>query len=416
MARLPAAPPGINLDDDRRASIVVTSLVTWCMAALVVGLRLASRRLKKIDLRIEDWFIIVALVCSSAHVFGMGAYAVSRGFGQHVWAGPPDAQYAWAIGLFIAKLGYFSAMACVKWSILAFYFRMFKIQGSVRLPIFSLALIVLLWAIAVIVLTILQCQPVTAWWERFNPTDPLQPKHYKCAVDSVKFFYGDAIPTIVTDLLILQFPLPYIGKLGLPKAQKWALGGVFVVGLFVSVVSIVRLHYSVHADFTGPDITWNYVDIALWSAVEGNTTIFCACLPFLWPVLSNFILRLCIRSSAPSGNEPSSGTRGTGGARRTSWYRQKDGARSWQGDGRFITASTHTRAYSVSRRHETDRHPFAHLNDHGSERSVPFKEGFYDSQIELANMAPPRIPLDPNVIVVTQEIHLRREDAPRPHI
>lgn len=62
MASLPPAPSGINLDDDRRASIMVTSIVTWCMAVLVVGLRIVSRRLKNIDLWIDDWLIIAALV------------------------------------------------------------------------------------------------------------------------------------------------------------------------------------------------------------------------------------------------------------------------------------------------------------------------------------------------------------------
>lgn len=183
--------------------------------------------------------------------------AVSRGLGRHVWAGPPDAQYAWAVGLFIAELGYFVTIACVKWSILAFYYRSFKIRSSVKLPIFTLAVIVLMWAVGVvsiqhrclekkktnhlltcspffllqILVTILQCQPTSAWWERFNPTHPLQPDDYKCTVDSVKFFYGNAIPTIVTDILILLLPLPYITTLQLPRGQKWALAGIFCVGL-----------------------------------------------------------------------------------------------------------------------------------------------------------------------------------------
>jgi hypothetical protein len=43
----------------------------------------------------------------------------------------------------------------------------------------------------------------------------------------------------------------------------------------VTVVSIVRLHYLLQGNLTSPDITWNFVNIALWSVVEGNTAIFC---------------------------------------------------------------------------------------------------------------------------------------------
>ncbi|KAM0450434.1 hypothetical protein ACHAO4_006410 [Trichoderma viride] len=342
MTTLPPPPSGINLDDDKRASIMVTSIVTWCMAALVVGLRIVSRRLKNIDLWIDDWLIIAALI----------------------------------------------------------------------------------------LVTILQCQPTSAWWERFNPTHPLQPEDYKCTVDSVKFFYGNAIPTIVTDILILLLPLPYITTLQLPRGQKWALAGIFCVGLFVTIVSIVRLHYLLQGNLTSPDITWNFVNIALWSVVEGNTAIFCgkhvpssrdlpslwvifsdslslppACLPFLRPVLSKFSFGIFSLSSVPSKKQPSSGTRGT---LRMSYY-QKDGARPWQGDGRFVTTTSHSRAYSHA--HETDEHPFAHLTDDGSERSIPVKEGQDDSQIELDNVSPPRGPIEPNGIVVTREFHLQHQEA-----
>lgn len=177
---------------------------------------------------------------------------MSRGLGRHVWAGPPDARYAWAIGLFIAELGYFVTITCVKFSILAFYWRAFKVMRSVRIPIYTLALIVASWAIAVvstpswtegrglqppaderqkILVTIFQCRPTSAWWNRFNPSHPLQPDQYKCTVDSVKFFYGNAIPTIVTDVLMLALPLPYIAKLQLPRGQKWGLAGIFLVGI-----------------------------------------------------------------------------------------------------------------------------------------------------------------------------------------
>lgn len=378
---------------------MVTSIVTWILAVFVVGLRILARRMKNISLWIDDWLIIAALVPSCAHVFGMGVYAVSRGLGKHVWADPPDAQYAWAIGLFIAELGYFVTIACVKWSILAFYWRSFKIRSSVKIPIYILAVIVLLWATAVILVTIFQCQPTSAWWNRFNPTHPLQPDQYKCTVDSVKFFYGNAIPTIVTDVLMLALPLPYITKLQLPKGQKWALAGIFLVGLFVTIVSIVRLNYLLQGNLTSPDITWNFVDIALWSVLEGNVAIFCACLPFLRPVLSRFTFGIFSLSSLPSKKQqPSSGTLRMslhhGGAPRT-----------WQRDSRFVTATSHSRAYSTA--NETDEHPFAHLTDDGSEHSVPVKERPDGPRIELTNVS---VGGDSG-IVITREFHLQHQDV-----
>jgi hypothetical protein len=58
----------------------------------------------------------------------------------------------WAIGLFIAELGYFFTFICVKCSILAFYWRSFSVRRSIKIPIWSLAITVLLWGMAVVCL------------------------------------------------------------------------------------------------------------------------------------------------------------------------------------------------------------------------------------------------------------------------
>lgn len=44
---------------------MVTSIVTWILAVIVVGLRILSRRMKNISLWIDDWLIIAALVRAS---------------------------------------------------------------------------------------------------------------------------------------------------------------------------------------------------------------------------------------------------------------------------------------------------------------------------------------------------------------
>lgn len=59
----------------------------------------------------------------------------------------------------------------------------------------------------------------------------MKPSEYHCGVDPLKFFYGNAIPTIVTDLMMLTLPVPYIWRLQLPRIQKFALGCVFLVGI-----------------------------------------------------------------------------------------------------------------------------------------------------------------------------------------
>lgn len=46
-----------------------------------------------------------------------------------------------------------------------------------------------------------------------------------------KFFIGNAIPNITTDLFIMFLPLPYIWKMTIPWEQKVAITGTFMLGL-----------------------------------------------------------------------------------------------------------------------------------------------------------------------------------------
>ena len=74
---------------------------------------------------------------------------VGHGLGRHVWCGPPDAALAWSKGLFISEISYTCIICSVKFSLLAFYWRLFK-QSTIRVPIYILAAIVSAWGIAVV--------------------------------------------------------------------------------------------------------------------------------------------------------------------------------------------------------------------------------------------------------------------------
>lgn len=96
------APAGVDLSEDKRPLIVAVSVMTWILAFTTLMLRIAGRKIKGLNLWLDDWFIIVALVCSSwplgssmaespiltvsqvaalAHVSGMAGYGQSIVFG-----------------------------------------------------------------------------------------------------------------------------------------------------------------------------------------------------------------------------------------------------------------------------------------------------------------------------------------------
>lgn len=76
--------------------------------------------------------------------------AVNKGFGRHIWLGKPDTIRSCAIALFIGELSYVWTLFPVKMSILAFYWRSFRVERSIRIPIYILATVITLWAMGVV--------------------------------------------------------------------------------------------------------------------------------------------------------------------------------------------------------------------------------------------------------------------------
>lgn len=177
--------------------------------------------------------------------------------------------------VFPAQILYVVALAFIKGSILAFYWRIFAIKA--RLPLIIGATIVAAWGIGVSLSLVFTCNPVQAQWD-------LTLTNAVC-VSRRAVYLGASVPNVVTDVLLLGLPIPYVWALNAPIFQRIVLVGMFSLGVFVSVVSIVRLSILMGLDLTSPDVTYNLSQVFIWSLVEVNVGIICACLPSLRPAV-----------------------------------------------------------------------------------------------------------------------------------
>ncbi|KAF6238430.1 hypothetical protein HO173_003397 [Letharia columbiana] len=137
------------------------------------------------------------------------------------------------------------------------------------------------WGIAVLFITIFQCSPINSFWEWDYSSGPVP---LKCNGEDPGFPIPQyiAIPHIVTDAMLLIFPMPLVWKLQMHRSQKAMLTMVFALGGFVTVMSGVRLGLF-FADSVN-DNTYN--PPFLLTNIEINTSIICACLPSLGPILT----------------------------------------------------------------------------------------------------------------------------------
>src|SRR5256885_4074394 len=124
--------------------------------------------------------------------------------------------------------------------------------------------------------------------------------------DIVTLYLSSAPVNVITDLAILFLPMPILTGMRLPRKQKIILVVTFSFGIFVTVVDIVRVAYLENAALNRlqavgtddnrnarlveqKDFPW-YASLSfMWSAVEVNVGIVCACVPSLKPLFLRFL-------------------------------------------------------------------------------------------------------------------------------
>lgn len=92
-----------------------------------------------------------------------------------------------------------------------------------------------------------------------------------------------AVLNIFTDIGILILPMPIVWRLQIQRSQKFAVSGVFLLGGFVCVASIVRAFYL--AEVVGLDPLWTNLNGGIWSVIEAGVGIVAACLPTMGAIL-----------------------------------------------------------------------------------------------------------------------------------
>lgn len=71
----------------------------------------------------------------------------------------------------------------------------------------------------------------------------------------------------------------------------------------VCIAGIVRV-YAISKMFQSEDITWNFTQGAIWSSVEPNIGIVCACLPTLYPLARRYLPPWFVRSGIGPSSQP----------------------------------------------------------------------------------------------------------------
>lgn len=145
-----------------------------------------------------------------------------------------------------------------------------------------------------ILIGFLICRPVAKNW------DPTSPGH--CG-NRLAGYTAVSVVNVLVDVIMLALPLPMVLRLRVTKpAHKWALLGVFGIGVVTVVFSVVRLVSLTTVDFA--DFSYTVPRVMVWTTAENGVIIIVASSALLRPVFDRLVGRLSSMSgSRTHGNQ-----------------------------------------------------------------------------------------------------------------
>lgn len=201
---------------------VVINIFFVIFSTVVVGLRIATRRMLRNKLWWDDWLIIAAAIvfigfCANAlvgvHAFGGGQVYKDPKKMQEEVARYKQSEVALSIM-------YAFNVTLIKCSILAFYHRIFAVASFRRIN-FIVGIICLLWVAAGFITDLLYCVPLRRYWD---------PTVEGVCYNFNMYFMIMEIFDLVMDAVLIVLPLKTIANLHLSLRKRLALLAVFSCG------------------------------------------------------------------------------------------------------------------------------------------------------------------------------------------
>ncbi|KAH6854782.1 CFEM domain-containing protein [Chaetomium sp. MPI-CAGE-AT-0009] len=258
---------------DRALTYDATSIVLASISCSIVLLRVGFKLFVTRSLSPDDYVValLVAFAIPSIIIIHVGL--APNGVGRDIWALTPDHITTFLFYFYLMAMLYFVQVMLVKVCMLLFYLRIFP-SPTVRRLLWGTLIFNVLFGIIFFFVAIFQCAPVSYFWNGWDG------EHEGKCLNKNAIAWANAAISIALDIWMLAIPLAQLKALNLHWKKKIGVGLMFVVGTFVTVVSIIRLQ-SLVTFAKSSNATWDNFPVSLWSTVEINVGIMCTCMPTL---------------------------------------------------------------------------------------------------------------------------------------
>ncbi|KAM5465020.1 hypothetical protein MauCBS54593_006653 [Microsporum audouinii] len=264
--------PEVNAISQYPTILAVCISLTFVMT-VVVCLRVWVRAVWKKSFGVDDAVIVSSAVCGI--IYSALCITQSRlGLGLPLKLRPKQSLNTYATVNFAGRPFYMAGITGFKVALCIAYLRIIRhsSEKSYRHVVRGIMIFTILSHLAGTLVLFFQCSPVHKSWRPMTPGT--------CLPNDI-VFYTLAGVSILCDLIVFLTPIPLWMKVRISRGRKLGLMAVFLLGLFTTACSVMRV---VQIEIIAKD--GNSTMLILWGTIELNVGIAITCLPTLIPLLT----------------------------------------------------------------------------------------------------------------------------------
>ncbi|KAL9620665.1 MAG: hypothetical protein Q9160_004801 [Pyrenula sp. 1 TL-2023] len=290
----------LEASDGRGPAIVKTAIVSPIIASLFVFLRLYSRAYLTRGLGWDDLVSVLTLLSSITYSV-LISYATYNGMGRHEADMTDELTKSYMKWIVISSEFYLLTLLGYKLAILMSYHRIFFVSQRFIYICRTTMFITAAYLVCNMITQVTGCQPLRKFWDHSVPGHCVN-------FGVLDRFYGAM--NVLTDFAIAILPLRTIWRLRMDRREKIGVSLVFLIGIIAFAVALVRWILTC-VDHISHDRTYLAGMTFLWSILEVNTGLMCACCLPLKPLLKHvrtrpiFVRATSSFSRKSDSNQPS---------------------------------------------------------------------------------------------------------------
>lgn len=214
------------IHNHKQRAVLAVSIISSILPLVAVSLRIISNRVAHRSLSCSDCCAVLAaafaVVFHAVLITGVAQCGVGWGHVSDLVATYSAAPIEKLLKLNLAlELCWALSLSFSKTAILLLYGQLFRDSYMVVASRLTAA-VVLLWAVEVVLASLLMCQPIAENWKHVPGGH--------CG-DRITIYFVNGLVNLATDLTVILLPLPQLYRLRMPKHTKMALAMVLSLGL-----------------------------------------------------------------------------------------------------------------------------------------------------------------------------------------